>query len=233
MNAYPDTASARSRLLQLLALAFCHPSEEFHRLLQDGSYAQALAGSVDDAQGNDLPLFAHPDRFEDFESGYIELFQMGRRGKPLVSLNAGDHDALNTETSRPEFLLRYSDWYRHFGLKTDEREDANQLPDHLVCQLEFLSWLAHLEDVASSDADLQVGYRRAQRDFIQRHLLPFLDILVKQLQRHSNVVGSDFFHTCAALCLHSAGTALAELEAVPESPGQSAGDTINAVNLWG
>jgi DMSO reductase family type II enzyme chaperone len=223
--------------MQLMALAFCHPTEEFHRLLQDGSYARALTTSVDAAVGARNTMPAQPQRFEDFESGYIELFQMGRRGKPLVSLNAGDHDTLNTEASRPEFLLQYADWYRHFGLKTDEQEDANQLPDHLVCQLEFLSWLAHLEDTASEDAGLRLGYRMAQRDFIQRHLLPFLDILVKQLQHNSDVAGADFFHACAELCLRSAGTALAQLETGPdglnEAATQSDSNTINSVNLWG
>ena len=233
-----DNALHRSRLYQLMALGFAHPVGEFHRRLVDGSYPRAI-GATATVAGYDLPELPSPQlSATDYEAAYIELFQLGRYGKPLVSLNAGDHAALNEdEASRPEFLLRYSDWYRHFGLRTDPSEDANELPDHLVCQLEFLAWLAHLEAEAVEDGDARPGYQRAQRDFLQRHLRPFLALLVEKMPEIQDNPVSGFFAALTDLADTVTGAIEAQLETISarntpmNKPGD--GDQIAAVNLWG
>lgn len=234
----PDTAIHSSRLYQLLALGFAHPVEEFHQLLAEGSYGQALGATASVAGIEVQALASPPLSFADLEAGYIALFQVGRRGKPVVPLNAGEYATLNKdEASRPEFLLRYSDWYRHFGLRTDQEEEANELPDHLVCQLEFLAWLGHLEAGVADDNETRQGYRRAQRDFMQRHLQPFLQLLAQKLQGQQGNPAEDFYQSLATLALVITDARLQGLEAATDRSNDQTehddSDQIDAVNLWG
>lgn len=238
MTIISHTASHRSRLYQLLALGFAHPVEEFHGLLIDGSYGQALGATSTVAGSAVAPRSLVLRSFAEYEAGYITLFQMGTRGKPMVSLNAGDYPTLNGDASRPEFLLRYADWYRHFGLRADTGEDANELPDHLVCQLEFLAWLSHLETQAAENDEASHGYRRAQHDFIERHLEPFLSLLAENLQRQQqgDPVAEFFYALVTDAALISAAARLQLANAiVTDSPfdKQQDSDQIDAVNLWG
>jgi len=242
-----DTARARSQLFQLLALGFMHPDAAFHRVLVDGSYTHALVQAASSA--GCAGQFAHREAsgFADFEAGYIHLFQMGRGGKPVVALTAGDHKEIawahgptegRPAEGRPEFLLQYTAWYRHFGLKINEDENANELPDHLACQLEFMAWLNHLEGNAAQDEVHRRGYQRAQMDFLQRHLLPFLETLVMELRRHSEQSPCCLFHLSLAIwALAATDTMLALLASsiALVNPTETDGDTdqIAAVNLWG
>ena len=233
-----ETAKARSQLFQLLALGFAHPDKAFHRLLVDGSYTQALLQAA--ASAGYAGQFAHREAsdFADFEADYIHLFQLGHRGKPFVALTAGDHKEIAQEQGRPEFLLQYTAWYRHFGVKINEDENANELPDHLTCQLEFMAWLAHLEDNTEHDAPLVQGYQRAQVDFLQRHLLPFMETLVMELQQHTGNAPCTVFHlSLAGWALEATDTLLAQLESTLATinPSDTDGepDQIAAVNLWG
>lgn len=238
MNTSVGIAAARSQLFQLLALGFTHPVVAFHRVLKDGSYGQALVSAAAKAHCGGHFTHLETREFASFEADYIHLFQMGSGGKPIVSLNAADHKDIAQERGRPEILLEYSGWYRHFGLKINDAEDANELPDHLVCQLEFLAWLAHLEDDATQEADLQQGYQRAQRDFMQRHLLPLMEGLVTELQqRAQHPRSSPFYLTLAARTLESTDSMLEQLEALLAANSQTdtggESDQIAAVNLWG
>jgi len=237
-----DSAGARSRLFQLIALGFAHPVPEFHRVLADGSYLTALSNITTEALACDTLLPFTQCSFADFEADYIHLFQMGRGGKPIVALTAGDNKELSKEQGRPEFMLQYTAWYKHFGLKINEDEGANELPDHLVCQLEFMSWLSHLEAAAEDDGALRRGYRSAQRDFLRRHLQPFLELLVTDLQGAADRPRSNPVHLAlAALALEVTDTLLrqlnAELDTVIDSSSQTTTsadpEQIAAVNLWG
>jgi DMSO reductase family type II enzyme chaperone len=238
MNTLADTTNARSRLFHLVALAFSHPVEAFHRVVVDGSYNQALVSTASQARCGGH--FAHREarNFTDFEADYIHVFQMGPRGKPTVGLNAGDHKELNQDQDRPQFLLQYSGWYKHFGLKINEGEDANELPDHLVCQLEFMAWLAHLEHARREDPELQRGYQCAQRDFLQRHLQPFLEVLLIRMQQVAEREQvNPFYLSLTARAMEVTDNMLDQFEALLADAGHntSAGNNeqIAAVNLWG
>ena len=238
MNKLAESAESRSQLFQLLALGFTHPVEAFHRVLADDSYRQALVSA---ASASQCPInFSHRETvdFADLESDFILLFQMGRRGKPLVSLNAADHADIARERGRPEILLEYSGWYRHFGLRANQEGETNELPDHLVCQLEFLAWLAHLESGAEDGSELQRGYQRAQRDFLQRHLQSFLESLVTSFQQRAFGAGHEpFYRSLAALLLELTDSMLEQFDrALTETDkSETGGDSeqIAAVNLWG
>lgn len=238
MKTLADTAMPRSRLLQLLALGFTHPVEDFHRVLVDGSYSRALLAAAAEAGCDGQLVHQELTEFTDFEADYIHLFQLGRGGKPLVPLSAGDHDELAQGQGRPEFLLEYSGWYRHFGLQVNTDENANELPDHLACQLEFMAWLAHLEASAADAPELQQGYRRAQRDFLQRHLQPFLEVLTVELQNRCRQPRINPFYLALVACtLEVTDSVLAQLDGLAAAAEQvdATGDPeqIATVNLWG
>lgn len=222
-------AAARSQWFQLLALAFSHPDPALHKHLCDGGFNAALSQAGDAGLGLQLQLPEVPADFGEFEAAFIRLFQVGRKGRPQVALNAADYEELLGGESRPEFLLRHSGWYRHFGLRTDE--DANELPDHLVCQLEFMCWLQHLEAVNE-----QAGrYRLAQGDFLERHLLPFAEVLLTTMAAARP-------EPMQALYLALLSTLVEGLDGlarqcITESPdaanGSVAAEPVNIVNLWG
>ena len=238
MNTLTVTATYRSQLFQLLALGFTHPVDAFHRVLVDDSYAQALVTAAAGAQCSGHFSHTETHDFDDFEADYIHLFQIGRGGKPCMALTAGDHKEIAQEQGRPEFLLEYSGWYRHFGLRINEDEDANELPGHLVCQLEFMAWLAHLEDTSQEKPESLMGYQRAQRDFLQRHLQPYLEVVVTELQHLAGRPRSNpFYLSLAARALEASDIMLDQLSAslatADQADNSNGPDEIAAVNLWG
>ena len=215
----------RAQRLQLLALGFAHPSPEWHRLVVSGDYGQALARTGARLQ---LPAVEESDCAA-FEAAYIQLFQVGRRGRPEVSLNAADHGDIFDGGDRPAFLLEYSAWYRHFGLKTADGEGANELPDHLLCQLEFLCWLAHLQSVNDTDT----GYALAQRDFCRRHLAQFLESLITALQSGEATATRKFYLALAVLALETVDELLEDYRNLGTPLAVSTEEKTDVVNLWG
>lgn len=236
MENFSDNASAHSQLYQFLALGFVHPVAEFHRVLVNGSYPLALSRAAHAAYGIDTVVGQPQNQFADYEADYIDLFQVGKRGQPVVDLNAGNYKALLGSGSRPEFLLEYSGCYRHFGLKTNEDDQANELPDHVVCQLEFLAWLSHLEQSSADKPDLQRGYQCAQRDFCERHLQQFLELLVTALQKENRKSPiNPFFLNLSTLSLEVVNAMQNQFnKALGDSVGQIDNpDQLASVNLWG
>ena len=221
-----DTATHRSRLLQLLALAFAHPVPELHGLMKRGEFQQALSLA---AAGSGISITAPALLEEDFiafEAAYIDLFEVGDRGRPRLHLHAADYPALLEGNSRPEFLLEHSQWYRHFGLKTAE-DSGVEMADHILCQLELLAWLTHLEAQAS-DQTQRTAYRQAQADFCERHLAPLTRAIAAAMH-----AAPAFWQTVV-----KASCAVVETS-IAQAPGSSApgarsrsDENIDAVNLW-
>lgn len=226
-----NNTDARASCFQLLALGFAHPLADFYPHLESGEYSRVLALQADAATGDILPVCMASGVFEDFEAEYIRLFQVGHRGRPCVPLNAADYDDLLAGGDRPQFLLRYSQWYRHFGLKIAEEGD-NLLPDHLVCQLEFMAWLAQLEHRAEAGSDLEQGYRRAQVDFLQKELLPMLPPLLSALSKEARDGECAKFFLALGQSLELVTTETLGLLLEQAPPPQRQDDTIEAVNLW-
>ena len=177
-------AEARSRVWQLLAMGFSHPLPELFVQMADGTFQSALMEAITTVHGNS-PVVLAPVQcdFTTFEAQYIALFETGQKGRPAVPLCAGEYIDLLDGQPRPALMLKYAQFYRHFGLKVRDQGEDNELPDHLTCQLECLAWLAHLETQALSKNQTAEGYQRAQRDFIGKLLLRFstgFDVLLTQ-----------------------------------------------------
>ena len=232
---------ARSRLFQLLAFGFSHPKVENAQLMLSDRYPALLHDITETLYGEAININVVNIKYDDFENQYIDLFQVGNAGQPAVCLHAGDYDTVLDGQPRPELLLEYSNWYKHFGLMVKQDDEANELPDHIVCQFEFLAWLAHLQAEASHRSELESGYLLAQRDFIQRQMKPFFKEFIRSLVRETEKRNSiSFFCELGMLasltlerhfheCNSTLGISSKTIEPPPRTTPPA---TSEPVNLW-
>ena len=174
----PERADATGAIYRLAAAAFGHPMPELQQALSDGSFHTAFHTAWRQITGRDWPRCPASADFAALESGYIDTFVHGRRGKPRIPLLAGEYQHLLGGQNRPVFMLNVQAFYRHFGLRAATGDEGrNEEPDHLVDMLEFMAVLSHLEARALAGHTDPSSYRRAQRDFLHRYLVPLLDAM--------------------------------------------------------
>jgi DMSO reductase family type II enzyme chaperone len=87
-----------------------------------------------------------------------------------------------------EELVRF---YEHFGLQTN----AGDHPDHVSAELEFMHYLAFKETAAIAHQQDVPDLRRAQRDFLERHLCRWLPRLSRRI---ASAAGAPAFYTGVA-----------------------------------
>jgi DMSO reductase family type II enzyme chaperone len=80
-----------------------------------------------------------------------------------VSLRAAAHAGMD-QSALFEELMRF---YEFFGLS---RATHAEMPDHLCVELEFMHYLTHLEGDTAPGSAAWRALRRAQHDFLARHL---------------------------------------------------------------
>ncbi|MBI3694187.1 MAG: molecular chaperone TorD family protein [Acidobacteria bacterium] len=113
-----------------------------------------------------------PQTLEELRSLYLELFEAGLPHPKCPLLES--HYVLNRPAT--EVVLENKLFYKHFGLQVESKA----APDHLLTQLEFLSWLEHC--VAAGNPDRE-SLEKAKRDFLERHVshwIPRAAALVRQ-----------------------------------------------------
>ena len=162
--------AARSRMYRLLAGAFGFPEESFHRAVLAGEFlsevldiAAGLPYPLPLAEGDALrsALGGAPADYQDFESEYIRLFDVGVPRPPCAlygGLYLGSRRAVMEEVTR---------FYHHFGLSLGG--ESRELPDHITTELEFMHFLTFQEVSALQGGQDRGPYLRAERDFLQRH----------------------------------------------------------------
>lgn len=182
MGNSPARARAGMALYRLAAAALGHPVPELHAAFAEGRFHQAFNEAWFGITGRQWPRSETSVDFATLEAGYIDAFLHGRRGEPRVSLLAGDYEDLRAGVTRPVFMLNIQAFYRHFDLQaaTDD-EGRNEEPDHVATMLEFMAVLHHLEAQALERSSDPAAYRRAQRDFLQRYLLPLMDTIHQEV----------------------------------------------------
>lgn len=169
--------AARASLYRLLALAFAYPGQQMHRALCAGEFQNAVWTLQDALSVVRTEFPAVSCDCVQMESAYIQMFEMGFDGEPPCALRESAYVASGAQASEQqagagsamllEDLLRF---YHHFGLRMTDVAADRDLPDHLSCQLEMLSFLCFRESLAAPDDDRAQWYRSAQRDFLGRHL---------------------------------------------------------------
>lgn len=174
------STEARSELYQSLATLCSFPTEALAADLADGSAARAIGSLVAAlpyrldqlSPGLEQPALTYLD----LQSEYIRLFDLpGGARAPLYTgvVSRSRREAM-------EELLRF---YRHFGLTL--AEGSHDLPDAVPTVLEFLQFLVFLEGEAEGqDAE---PARRAQRDLLTRHVVPWADHAAGRVAAHAEL----------------------------------------------
>lgn len=183
-------AAARMRAFCLIAESFTHPKAGSSVYADFDSFSRQLTDATEILFGVAAPISHRLEDFETLEADYIDLFLVGAKGRPVIFMHAGEYPELLDGQPRSEFMHRFACWYKFFGVRTRRDDHANELPDHIVCQFEFLALLASLQYESIGDSTLATGYARAQRDFIERETLPFLELFTPRLARQSERRGS-------------------------------------------
>ncbi len=205
-------AAARSRLYVLLANAMSYPDDEFCQWVREGGVAQPLreqlplaVPTLGDDEVSDWDALRKPGDGDDLAVEYTRLFDAGVKGPPCPLYGGLYSDA---RMKKMEEAIRF---YNHFGLTLSEEQ--RELPDHLITQLEFLHYLSYRE-VESLQRGVDPGpFRRAQRDFIERHPGAWVPKLRERLAREE---APPFF---VALLGIVGALLAAEGERLSDSPG--------------
>ena len=173
-----ERSQARETIYRLAAVALAYPLEETLYALQEGRLQAALDSALQVLGDESWPVLAVSDSLQELEVGYMATFMHGKRGKPRVPLVASAYAELIGGQTPGAFLLNVQAFYSHFGLKAAISDEGHHdEPDHLVAMLEFCALLCFLERQALEQNKDAAPYRRAQRDFLARYLIPFLHII--------------------------------------------------------
>ena len=115
-----------------------------------------------------------PATVEELRAQYIQLFEAGLPQPKCPLLES----AYAVNRSSGEIVLENKMFYQNFGLKLDSRA----APDHLLTQLEFLSWIDHCIAADNPESD---GLARARREFLKRHVANWLPSATRLIRRHT------------------------------------------------
>jgi DMSO reductase family type II enzyme chaperone len=183
-----ESLAARSRFYSLLAEAFRYPDEEFRQQARQGELKQAfavLSGSLpyEFAVDENLTLPAGLNN-EDLDVDFIRLFDAGP-GNPPCPLVEGLYKE-DRKTVFKELIL----FYNNFGLSYAEGSMEDR-PDHITYEMEFLHYLAFLTLTAEQRGADAMGYLRAQRDFLERHPVQWMNQMAARIEDIRNNLRED------------------------------------------
>ena len=155
----PDTEDrSRADVYARLSSALAFPDSALHaRVTTDEWPAETAAGLAAlpfRLRTHDL-AWPVPEDYDEMQSEYIRIFQIGGRRGPPCPLHQGHYTRDRSHTL--QHLIRF---YNYFSFHPAE----GVMPDHASVELEFMN---HLAVGGVSD---QQSLLRAQRDFLKSHL---------------------------------------------------------------
>lgn len=160
-------AAARGTVYGTLAALYEEPDEEMYRALADGRLSTELERLVDHGELEvAVPTLSTDDDYDLLCARFNDVFEVGYPDPP-VPLYESAH---RTEDEWEDVNLDLARAYDYFGVSIDE--SARDHHDHLQIELEFAGYLSRL---AATDAGN--GVHRARRDFLDRHLEPFVSAI--------------------------------------------------------
>ena len=171
MTTQIDTLDAIRATYGVLSKAFGYPDEELWSQLE-GRALKELIGDLASDDAEDLDgEYVFPVRSQDERTAiYLDLFELGKT--PLYEGSFRPHDA---RAGIQEELFRF---YNFFDLKLGEQ--GRDYPDHIVTELEFMMYLVGLEAAALKDGRDPTPVRLAQKDFLDRHVLVWVNEIEKR-----------------------------------------------------
>lgn len=159
---------ARSELYRVFAGAFEYPDAALREEIIAGGLCDALvrllpeAGVMPERPTDDIALTQLP-AIDDLAADYSALFDVGSGGRPPCPLHGGAWGGAERLKVMEE-LVRF---YDHFGLRI--AQTGREMPDSLGAELEFLHFLAGRQAEAVETGFDAGPFRRAERDFLERH----------------------------------------------------------------
>ena len=184
-----DDISARAwwrcRSWGLFAAAMEYPDEELIALIRDGAVmgqARQLMAVLHPQLDAliDWPALAEAAQGDALAIEHTRLFDAIGPAGTACPLNSG---ILLGDDGRMKLLEELVRFYNYFGL-TAAGAPANELPDHIGAQLDFLHFLCAQEAQCLEAGEPADDYRRAQRDFLQRHPGRWTGPLATRLRAH-------------------------------------------------
>lgn len=163
-------------LYRFFAFVFAPPTQGCFGLLSQPALPEALRNLWKQlACEGEFPEFEWFTSYEQYESAYIALFDVGMP-EPPVPLFESAHDKSHPAQ---EIALENTYFYEVLGLKSDP---GRAVPDYLVTQLEFLAALRYTREHTSEESTA-VSLARAEAEFLERHLLNWLPSAKPKLDR--------------------------------------------------
>lgn len=177
-------AASRSRVYQLLSIAFGFPDDETYAAITDGTLAAAVADAClrlpyDISGAATLALSDGGGSPVDFEAEYIRLFDVGAAGPPCPLYGGaygGDRMKVMEDATR---------FYHFFDLRLAGQR--RELPDHITTEVEFMHYLTFREAEVRGHGIDPAPLLRAQRDFLARHLCRWVPRLQARLAKQRTV----------------------------------------------
>ena len=177
-------AGNRSRLYSIFVEGYRYPEESFRRQAKQGELVQALEAltaelpypfALEDSERKGLALHGWVED-EEIEVEFVRLFESGPGGPPCALVEGAWRE--DRKVVLKELIL----FYNHFGLSYAEGAQ-DERPDHICLEMEFLHYLTFKEIQAMQTGADPSGYRRAQRDFLERHPLAWMEKVSERLEK--------------------------------------------------
>ncbi len=180
----PVLDQKRSQAYGFFAAAMEYPEGELTEIIRSGQIArqarELFCAIYPELESKiDWDALAQAEKDDELSIEYTRIFDVGGANGPPCALNSGAAKG-DTRMGLLEELVRF---YNYFGL-TAAGTEANELPDHLTVQFEFMYYLIQQElehHAANESAD---DFIRAQRDFINRHPYSWVSVLNSSLKTH-------------------------------------------------
>lgn len=172
-------AAARSQAYRLFAEALEYPESALHLRIAQGEVANELVKALAEVDASllqdfDAAVFSACGTEDDLQVEYTRLFD------PAASKDACRLYEIGFNDSRDHALEESLRFYDYFGLALSE--EAREMPDYIVTQLEFLHYLAYCQSAVAAEGGDPESFRMAEKDFIERHLGRWVPKLNKKLQ---------------------------------------------------
>lgn len=188
-------SNIRSNLYKLLSLGFRYPTAEVFKTFQNGEFLIKLWGSIS-LLPHLKPMISELIEvsrrtlydmecltFTDFEIKLVQTFDIC----DSKSLCASHYEKPYREESRAYITSETNEFHKYYGLFINKYMDNHELLDHLCAELEFLSFLTSKEAQArkNEDCELLNDYIKAQKDFLECHLIQWVPKFCDSLQKAS------------------------------------------------
>lgn len=181
------TEVARGTVYGSLARLFEEPSEQLFAALETGLLFEEFEELIDQADLDvPVPSVRTEDDYELLCARFNDIFVVGYPD-PVIPRYESEH----VDEPWNQVNLDLTRLYDYFDVAVDQEEREHH--DYLVIELEFAGYLSRLAATGETDA------KRARADFLERHLLPFVESIESAIENeHETGIYTDVVEFTAA-----------------------------------